>query len=98
MTEWVKKSGNCVEVRRPIFDYSLLSNIFVDLHDRVLMFQQWVHKGQNTLTEMYSVLKAEVPITESTSFNKELMQSLLLSDRLYVAGQALSHCVNFTVR
>jgi len=59
---------------------------------------EWVHKGQNLLTEMYSVMKAEVPVTESTSFNDDLMKSLLSSNKLFVAGQALSHCVNFSVR
>ena len=58
----------------------------------------FVHKGQNLLTEMYSALKAEVPIDASTSFSYDLMNELLQSERLLVCGQALSHCVNFTVR
>lgn len=59
---------------------------------------EWVHKGQNILTEMYSVMKADVPVTESTSFNHTLMKSLLTSKKLLIAGQSLSHCVNSSVR
>jgi nicotinamidase/pyrazinamidase len=59
---------------------------------------QFVHKGQHLLTEMYSALSAEVPVTKSTSFNESLLSQLKRSDRILVAGQALSHCVNYTVR
>lgn len=59
---------------------------------------EWVHKGQNLLTEMYSALEAEVPISDATSFNHKLMESLLSSDCLLVCGQAMSHCVNYTLR
>lgn len=59
---------------------------------------EWVHKGQNVLTEMYSALAAEVPVTDANSLNQSLLHSLVASDRVIVAGQALSHCVNFTVR
>lgn len=37
---------------------------------------EWVHKGQNLLTEMYSALCAEVPVTKNTSFHHELMESV----------------------
>jgi nicotinamidase/pyrazinamidase len=59
---------------------------------------EWVLKGQNLLTEMYSALEADVPTTQSTSFNKELQTSMETSDRLLVCGQAMSHCVNYTLR
>lgn len=63
----------------------------------------YVHKGQNNLTEMYSALSAEVPLENDvgTQYNFELQQQLLPSEqgeRLLVCGQALSHCVNYTVR
>lgn len=60
----------------------------------------WVYKGQNPSTEMYSCMRAEVevPSDASTSFNDSLMTEFLLFDKLYVAGQAKSHCVNFSVR
>lgn len=59
---------------------------------------EWVHKGQNLFTEMYSALEAEVPVGASTSFNGQLQTYLMQCERVFVAGQALSHCVNFTVR
>lgn len=60
----------------------------------------WVHKGQNVHTEMYSALKAEVAIESdpSTSLNRGLVERLSRFERILVCGQAKSHCVNFTVR
>lgn len=58
---------------------------------------EYVQKGENILTEMYSVLKAEVPISSDTTFNHELFASLNASDKIIVCGQALSHCVNYSV-
>lgn len=37
---------------------------------------EWVNKGQNLLTEMYSALCAEVPVTKKTSFDFELLKSV----------------------
>lgn len=59
---------------------------------------QWVLKGQNLLTENYSAFQAEVPISKMTSFDRGLFDELRQSDRILVAGQALSHCVNYTIR
>ena len=64
---------------------------------REVMF---VWKGQNCLTEMYSALRAEVPVPsdERTLLNVGLLRTLKESSQILVCGQALSHCVNFTVR
>ncbi len=58
-------------------------------------------KGQNPLTENYSVLRPEVlddadgqPIAEK---NSGFLQILLEYDRVVIAGQAKSHCVAWTV-
>lgn len=59
---------------------------------------EYVMKGQNLLTEMYSALRAEVPISTDTRFNWKLFESLNKSSKIIVVGQALSHCVNNTVR
>lgn len=59
---------------------------------------EFVMKGQNLLTEMYSALAADVPVSKETSFNQDLQESLLQSDKLFVCGQAMSHCVNYTLR
>ena len=60
----------------------------------------FVLKGQNCLTEMYSALRAEVPVPsdERTLHDAALLRALSESSRILVCGQALSHCVNFTVR
>jgi nicotinamidase/pyrazinamidase len=59
---------------------------------------EWVMKGQNLLTEMYSALAADVPVTRDTAFNEKLQVSLMESSKLLVCGQAMSHCVNYTLR
>lgn len=58
-------------------------------------------KGRNPLTEHYSVLRPEViedaagaPIA---SANRELVEHLLSFDSVFVAGEAQSHCVAWTV-
>jgi nicotinamidase/pyrazinamidase len=68
---------------------------------------EWIYKGQNLLTEMYSAMQADVPVTHDTNWNTTLLDSLLTSaktnnanhnHRLLICGQAMSHCVNYTVR
>lgn len=59
---------------------------------------QWVWKGERLLTEMYSAMAADVPVTPDTALNTSFMESLKTSDHLIVCGQAMSHCVNYTLR
>jgi nicotinamidase-related amidase len=59
---------------------------------------EFVMKGQNLLTEMYSALRAEVEVSPDTRLNKPLLESLKSSGRILICGQALSHCVNYTAR
>lgn len=60
----------------------------------------YVMKGMNCLTEMYSAIAAEVPIASDreTEQNTDLLAELFTADRLIIGGQALSHCVQYTVR
>jgi nicotinamidase-related amidase len=60
----------------------------------------YVIKGKNPLTEHYSAIEAEVPVQgdTGTQTNTALIASLKKSDCVLAAGQALSHCVAFTVR
>lgn len=58
-------------------------------------------KGNNPLTENYSILRPEVlsgadnnPIAQN---NSSLMQALLEFDAVIIAGQAKSHCVAWTI-
>jgi nicotinamidase-related amidase len=58
-------------------------------------------KGDRTLTENYSALAPEVMTNQLgekiASKNDNLIQYLLSSDKLIIAGQAQSHCVAWTV-
>ncbi|NVM78820.1 nicotinamidase-related amidase [Duganella sp. SG902] len=56
-------------------------------------------KGSNPWTEHYSAVQAEVPDADDpdTQFNVKFVRSLAEADRIYVAGEAGSHCVKATV-
>lgn len=58
-------------------------------------------KGWNALTEHYSAMQPEVQHDAHGkllgSLNKDLLEALLSYDAVIVAGQAKSHCVNWTV-
>ena len=58
-----------------------------------------VLKGQNRFTEHYSAVRAEVvdPRDPATATNRALVDSIAQSERVLVAGEALSHCVRATV-
>jgi len=77
------------------------------IHDAALEWSKvskkpikYVQKGSNCFTEHYSALKADVelPHDPATRLNNDLVQALKSSSTIAVCGQALSHCVNFTVR
>ncbi|NYE62314.1 nicotinamidase-related amidase [Duganella sp. 1224] len=56
-------------------------------------------KGSNPWTEHYSAVQAEVPDADDpdTQFNVKFVRTLAEADRIYVAGEAGSHCVKATV-
>lgn len=58
-----------------------------------------VAKGSNPWTEHYSAIKAEVPDPEDndTLLNAAFLERLRQAERIYVAGEAGSHCVKATV-
>lgn len=60
----------------------------------------YVVKGVNAWTEHYSALQADVPdpTDPSTQVNAALLAALHGADRIFVAGEAGSHCVAHTVR
>lgn len=71
-------------------------------HSYVRGTQSWTEaKGENPLTENYSVLSAEVLTHADGSAlarrNTSLTQRLLSADAIIVAGQAASHCVKSSV-
>ena len=57
-----------------------------------------VIKGMNPWTEHYSAVMAEVPDADDsdTGLNRRLIESLALADRIYIMGEAGSHCVKAT--
>ncbi len=60
----------------------------------------YVLKGEHPWTESYSVFEPEVKQLGATTlgaFNAELFQALLAYDRVYLFGEASSHCVPETV-
>lgn len=58
-----------------------------------------IPKGSNPWTEHYSAIKAEVPDPEdaSTHINWTYLKQLRQADRIYITGEAGSHCVKATV-
>ena len=66
--------------------------------ERTLSVVNKVTKGKNPYTEHYSAIRAEVPDPEDdeTQANAELLAALRRADRVYIAGEAGSHCVKAT--
>lgn len=60
----------------------------------------YVVKGRTRRTEHYGIFGAEVsdPLDAKSDLNKPLLQSILRHSKVYVAGEAKSHCVLETVR
>lgn len=89
----IGSAGHCIQedIQRAVRDW--------DIHHYTKSVKH-VHKGMNCLTEMYSAIQAEVPIgtDPTTTKNTELLRELRSCRRLFVCGQARSHCVNFTTR
>lgn len=81
-------------------------NIYPELRDALSFFERkkykkvdYIFKGSSSLTEHYSALFADVPIPSDsgTLINKNLLISIADSDKVLIAGEALSHCVANTV-
>lgn len=81
-------------------------SIYPDLFDAIRAWQEsqfaevdFVTKGSNRLTEHYSAVKADVELNNdpSTSLNTRFIKALEDSDKILIAGQALSHCVANTI-
>ncbi|TFW27366.1 cysteine hydrolase [Massilia arenosa] len=66
-----------------------------DLHHTTVNF---VIKGTNPWTEHYSAVQAEVvvPSDDATQLNRQLLGVLEQCERVYIAGEAGSHCVKAT--
>jgi nicotinamidase/pyrazinamidase len=73
-------------------------NAYNRWEDAALGIVAKVAKGSNPWTEHYSALMAEVPdpAEPDTQLNRKLVDSLKAADRVYIAGEAASHCVKAT--
>jgi nicotinamidase/pyrazinamidase len=80
-------------------------NVHADVHAACQQWQthslrnvNFVNKGQHPWTEHYSAIQAEVPdpATPETGLNHTLLHLLAQQDRIYIAGEASSHCVKAT--
>ncbi|SMY34352.1 hypothetical protein [Photobacterium andalusiense] len=58
-----------------------------------------ISKGENPHTEHYGGCEAEYPLHDDikTQFDPQLTALVIHSDRVFISGQALSHCVASTV-
>lgn len=66
--------------------------------DAALGIVNMVSKGSNPWTEHYSAIMAEVPDADdpATQLNRGFIQVLAQADRIYITGEAGSHCVKAT--
>ena len=66
--------------------------------ERTLRSVTKISKGSNPWTEHYSAVQAEVPDPddELTQSNRPFLDSLAKADRIYITGEAGSHCVKAT--
>lgn len=67
-------------------------NRWEDQHHAVV---EMVYKGSNPWTEHYSAMMAEVPDDQDpdTQLNQDLLNRLNSADRVFICGEASSHCV-----
>jgi len=77
------------------FDVRSAYNIW---EGRMLRKVKKVFKGSNRWTEHYSAIKSEVPDIQDkkTHLNIDFLTFLSKADRIYIAGEAGSHCVKAT--
>lgn len=78
--------------------HSLQPDLFEELcewENNPVNIIRYIQKGMNYDTEMFSIVKAQVPdpIDESTKLNKSLLTDIEVSDHIIVAGEASTHCV-----
>jgi nicotinamidase/pyrazinamidase len=82
------------------------SNIHAIVYDKLMRWERlggqavsFVIKGAYPFSEHYSIFAAEVTVADepSTVFNRTLLEQIMLYDTVYIAGEALSHCVRYSV-
>lgn len=78
--------------------HSTLRAAYNTWEERTLGSVRKVTKGENPWTEHYSAIQAEVPLADdpATGMNGAFVAELRRADRLYITGEAGSHCVKAT--
>lgn len=87
----IGSEGHCI--------YPSVRNALTEWERKNIANVNYITKGSNSFHEHYSAIQAEVvdPSDPSTSPNMRLIQQLEKVDRVYICGEALSHCVRFTI-
>jgi nicotinamidase-related amidase len=77
----------------------VLADALLNWEKHQIAMVDYVTKGSNFKTEHYSAVQADVPDPSdpSTMLNLRLIKTLEDADVILLAGEALSHCLKFTV-
>jgi nicotinamidase/pyrazinamidase len=79
--------------------YPDISKVLIQWEKQNIAVVDYITKGSNIHTEHYSAVQADVPdpTDPSTMLNTRLIDILMQSDLIPITGEALSHCVKFSV-
>lgn len=79
--------------------FPCVSDALLAWEEKFLKRVDFIFKGGNSFTEHYSAVVADVPDEQdpSTRLNTRLIDQIKDAERVWVAGEALSHCVANTV-
>lgn len=80
--------------------YPVVFDAFQAWENKYFGMVDYCVKGSNPFSEMYSIFEADVPDPEdpTTQLNTGLVRKLQQADTIWINGQALSHCVNWSIR
>ncbi len=75
--------------------YPAVSDALIAWENKNFARVSYLVKGSNILTEHYSAVRADVPDDEdeSTKLNSAFIDTMSVADRIYITGEALSHCL-----
>ncbi len=84
------------------YGHALMPELFstlVEWERKNIAVVDMVTKGSNLYTEHYSAVKADVvdPGDPTTQLNTKLIRTLEEADEVVIFGEAISHCLKFTV-
>lgn len=110
--EYVERLEKQGEFSHFIWPYHCLigsagASLYVPLHKAINKWEAekgkivvFVTKGDNPYTEHFGAFRAniEMPADPKTQFNQGLIKDLMKYDKVYLAGEAKSHCVANSLR